>query len=66
MRIIAYNFYGASDESEDTSVAIVLTVPSSPVDLLDNMSSASIISFTWSNGVSTGGSPIIDYRISWD
>lgn len=25
-----------------------------------------MISFTWQNGLSSGGSPIIDYRVSWD
>lgn len=30
------------------------------------VTSASVIGFSWSNGLSTGGSPIIDYRISYD
>ena len=25
-----------------------------------------MIGFTWNNGISTGGSPIIDYRITYD
>jgi hypothetical protein len=46
----------------------VLTVPNAPVNLLDDVSvtTASVIGLKWSNGISTGGSPIIDYRVSYD
>ena len=30
------------------------------------VTTASVIGFTWNNGISTGGSPIIDYRITYD
>lgn len=43
-------------------------MPSAPVGLAfdDAITTASVIGLTWNNGVSTGGSPIIDYRISYD
>jgi hypothetical protein len=43
-------------------------VPSAPVGLAFNtaVTTASVIGLTWNNGVSTGGSPIIDYRIYYD
>ena len=43
-------------------------MPSAPVGLADNtaVTSASIIGLKWNNGISTGGSPIIDYRVSYD
>lgn len=43
-------------------------MPSAPVSLVFNsaVTTASVIGLTWNNGISTGGSVIIDYRISYD
>jgi len=30
------------------------------------VTTSQVIGFSWSNGISTGGSPIIDYRVSYD
>jgi len=45
-----------------------LTVPDRPVGLATNIATNTkqVISLTWNDGLSTGGSPIIDYRLSWD
>lgn len=45
-----------------------MTIPSSPVYLVETITSRTTtsVSFSWSNGVSNGGSAIIDYRISYD
>jgi len=67
-KIIAINFYGESVESDAGNGAIVLLVPDPPVGLADNtaVTTAYVIGFTWNDGISTGGSPIIDYRITYD
>ena len=67
-RIVAKNYYGDSKESEAANGAIILLVPSAPVGLRDNtaVTSASKIGIRWNNGISTGGSPIIGYRVSYD
>lgn len=43
-------------------------MPDAPVSLLDNsvVTSDSVAAFTWSDGVSHGGAPIIDYKIEYD
>jgi len=68
VKIIAINFYGESVESDAGNGAIVLLVPYPPVGLADNtaVTTAYVIGFTWNDGISTGGSPIIDYRITYD
>jgi hypothetical protein len=48
--------------------AIVVTIPSPPISLLNNpqVTSDPLIGFTWSDGLQTGGTTIIDYRVSYD
>jgi hypothetical protein len=67
-KVVAINFYGESVESDAGNGATILLVPSAPVGLADNtgVTDASKIGITWRNGISTGGSPILDYRISYD
>jgi len=67
-KVTAVNFYGEGLESDSANGAIVLLVPSAPVNLVDNpaVTTAYIVGFTWEDGWSTGGSPIIDYTIWWD
>ena len=67
-KITATNFYGESIQSDAGNGGTILYVPSAPVGLADStaVTTASVIGLTWNNGVSTGGSPIIDYRVSYD
>jgi hypothetical protein len=48
--------------------AIIVEVPDAPVGLADDVqyTSDTIIAFTWNNGISQGGSTIIDYKITYD
>jgi hypothetical protein len=43
-------------------------VPDSPVTLTNDLSvtSATVVRITWSDGVSNGGTVVIDYRVSYD
>lgn len=67
-KIVAVNYYGESMESDEGNGAIVLLVPDAPTGLADNVAvtTAYVIGFTWNDGMSTGGTPIIDYRITYD
>jgi hypothetical protein len=60
--------YGYSQESSVGNGAVILTYPDPPINLVETVSerSASSISFTWSNGVADGGTPVLDYRITYD
>jgi hypothetical protein len=67
-KVVAINYYGESLESDSGNGAIVVLVPDSPIVLADNtdVTTAYVIGFTWQDGLSSGGSPVIDYRISYD
>ena len=41
--------------------------PDAPINLANNVAvtAAGVVGLTWNNGASTGGSPIIDYSISY-
>ena len=66
--VVAINYYGESPASDQGNGAIVLLVPDAPTGLADavDITSAYIIGITCNDGMSTGGSPIIDYRVSFD
>lgn len=67
-KVIAINFYGESLQSDAGNGGTILYVPSAPVGLADDVdvTTASVIGLEWNNGISTGGSPIIDYRVQYD
>jgi hypothetical protein len=66
--VTATNVYGESLQSPFGNGACIVLIPDAPVGLQDNtqITSQSVISFKWNKGISHGGSPIIDYRISYD
>lgn len=65
-KVLAYNKYGDSIESEPGNGAIIITFADAPIDLAEVaiLRTHSSISFTWAQGLSNGGSPEIDYRVS--
>jgi hypothetical protein len=65
--VVATNVVGNSVVSTAGNGAQIITNPSAPVSLAVDQANtnASKITFTWSPGANDGGSPIIDYRISW-
>lgn len=66
--VSASNVYGESADSEAGNGATILQVPSAPVNLAfdPDVTTKSVIGITWNNGISTGGSPILDYKIYYD
>jgi len=63
----ATNVVGDSSESTEGNGATLLTYPDAPVNLADDSAttSSTTIGLTWSAGAENGGSPVIDYRISY-
>jgi hypothetical protein len=63
----AVNALGEGELSEPYLV-VAATVPDAPIELIrnDDLTSRTVVSFTWSEGTSHGGSPVIDYRVSFD
>jgi len=68
IKVVATNAYGNSIISEPGNGGVIVLVPDAPRNLANNpsLTSNSIISFTWSDGASDGGTPILDYRITYD
>lgn len=68
VKVIAYNFYGYSSESAVGNGAVILTYPDAPVDLTETVAerTSSSITFSWSEGATNGGTPVLDYRVSYD
>ena len=66
-KISAINTIGQSAQS-DPHLVVAATVPDAPSLLLRNeaFTTKTVLSFTWSEGASDGGSPIIDYSILFD
>jgi hypothetical protein len=67
-KVVASNFYGQGPASVAGNGATIVLVPSAPVSLTNDaaLTSDSQVGFTWTNGPSTGGRPIIDYRVWYD
>lgn len=67
-KVVAINYYGASQSSVEANGAIIVTVPDAPVGLQNDLliTTAYKIGFTWQDGPSKGGAPILDYRVSYD
>jgi titin len=66
-KVAAINDLGEGPLSEPYLV-VAATVPDAPIQLTRNelLTSKEAVSFTWQPGTSHGGSPIIEYRVSFD
>jgi hypothetical protein len=67
VKVIAFNLYGDSAESEVGDGAIILTNPDAPVTLIEVYAerSATSLGLSWDEGVENGGSPVIDYTVNY-
>jgi hypothetical protein len=67
-KVIVYNVYGESTISEYGNEAVILRLPDVPINLQGTIAARTeeSITFTWEPGVEDGGTPILDYRVSYD
>jgi len=68
-KVTAINKYGNSVESEVGNGAIILTYPDPPVNLIEDwtVKSESHMVYRLNDELSaTGGTPFLDYRVSFD
>jgi hypothetical protein len=67
-KVIAFNLYGDSTESDVGNGAIILTNPDAPVNLIEVYAerSATSLGLSWDEGVENGGSPVIDYTVNYE
>lgn len=68
VKVVATNLYGNSADSPNGQGAVIQLVPDAPIDLLNDgsVTSDTVIRFTWTDGASDGGSPVLDYSVYWD
>lgn len=66
-KVVATNIFGNSLESEAGNGAVIVTKPDKPINVAEIVAkrAASSISIMWTDGVSNGGKPVLDYRISY-
>ena len=66
--VSAQNVKGTSEYSTEGGAAVILTNPDAPLNLADNpaQTSGSVIALVWNVGAQDGGSPVIDYTLSYD
>jgi hypothetical protein len=67
-KIVATNAVDDSDISPEGNGAMIVTVPLPPINLenVDSITNGNQIGLQWVAGLANGGSPVIDYRISYD
>jgi hypothetical protein len=67
-RVAAINIKGQSLYSQEANGAVILTNPDAPLNLADNpvVTSGSTIGLVWNEGAEYGGTPVIDYQLSYD
>jgi hypothetical protein len=63
VKFSASNLYGQSELSLTGGSSVVVLKPDPPRFLQKVSQSASAISFSWSDGLTNGGTPIIDYFV---
>jgi hypothetical protein len=66
--IVSRNAYGDSPTSTEFAGALIYLVPDAPINLLNDalVTSDLSIRFTWDQGTSDGGSPVLDYDVYYD
>ena len=67
-KVYAINYYGSSVEPDPANGAIIVYVPDAPLNFKDNtaVTSAYVIGLMWNDGLLNGGTPVIDYTVSFD
>lgn len=68
VKVISENFYGDSPLSASGNGATMQLVPDAPINLTNDPSvtSDTTVRFTWTEGPSNGGSPVIDFDVYYD
>ena len=67
-QILSINLYGESTQIVTGSGAVIRDLPDAPVSLFNDptITTDKLIRFTWSDGLSNGGTAIIDYTVLYD
>lgn len=65
-KVTASNVYGESDLSAEGNGAYYMREPDAPISLSEDLQgkTSTTINLIWADGVSNGGTPVIDYRVN--
>lgn len=68
IKVIAINSYGDSLVSDPGNSGIIVLVPDAPEGLTNNpdVTTNSVLSFTWVDAENDGGTSVLDYKITYD
>ena len=68
VKVISENLYGDSPLSASGNGATMQLVPDAPINLTNDptVTSDTTVRFTWAEGPSNGGSPVIDFDVYYD
>ena len=68
IKVVSVNTYGDSPLSTVGSGAVIQLVPDAPINLQNSptITSDTQIMFSWEEGLSNGGTPVIDYEVYYD
>jgi len=66
--VTATNMYGESSPSAEGNGAVILEIPDEPLNLQDvvEVTTAFVIGLQWQDGISFGGTPVLDYKVWYD
>jgi hypothetical protein len=66
--VTATNMYGESSPSAEGNGAVILEIPDEPINLQDviEITTAYVIGLQWQDGSSSGGTPVLDYKVWYD
>jgi len=67
-QIISVNAFGDSVQVVTGSGAVIRDVPDAPINLANDLTTSTdkVIKFTWAEGSSNGGTPVIDFTVLYD
>jgi hypothetical protein len=68
VKVVAVNDYGDSIPSQAGNGAIIVLVPDAPLNFENDptITTRTVIGLQWSDGVSDGGTAVIDYRLMYE
>lgn len=67
-KVLAYNYYGDSLESDEGNGAVLVTVPDAPLLLREHVQLRGVtqIGLLWKEGAYNGGTTVLDYQLQYD
>lgn len=68
VKVVAENFYGDSPYSDEGNNGLIKLIPDAPLNLYNDptVTDATMIRITWTEGLSDGGMPVLDYDVYYD